>query len=315
MTSPDGAAPGLRANDRLALFVNPAARLAREHVVVAGAARILARRYRVDVMTPDGPDAVGAAAREAAATHAGVVVAGGDGTLNRVINALSGIPIPIGLLPLGTGNDFARAMGIRTSTAAAERILDGRVRHLDLISVSGRLFATVGLLGVPSASALSVARLNAMGSRARPLMQMMGSASYRAVGLAHLVRGGGATERVTVSVAGQPSLDAAADVYGVFVANTRVLGGGLTLPLLSDPADGQMEIALIPAMSRARLLWAFTCFANGWRVPAGSLRVVCAAQARIACGRALPFSADGELLGEACRFELKVKRGALACLC
>src|SRR5438105_15610308 len=68
-----------------------------------------------------------------------VVSAGGDGTLNEVVNGIArgGCNAALGILPLGTGNDFARTLEAPTNLETAiERILAGKIRAIDLIRVT-----------------------------------------------------------------------------------------------------------------------------------------------------------------------------------
>jgi len=144
-------------------------------------------------------------------------------------------------------------------------------------------------------------------------MRALGGWSYRVAGLAALLQGGSLVERVAIDMedkGGAPQL-----VHGVFITNTRLLGGGLDVPIECDFADGQLETACIEQMPRARLFWAFACFANGWRVPAGVLRVARGRRAVITCDRPVPFAADGELVCTDQRFELRVRPGALRVIC
>ena len=88
------------------------------------------------------------------------MVAGGDGTLNRVVRALGGLDVPIALLPLGTANDLAHALGIPQNVlGAAHRVVEGRLRRLDVIEVNGEPFVTVGGLGLAADAALAANRL------------------------------------------------------------------------------------------------------------------------------------------------------------
>lgn len=297
---------------RVALVFNPAARQGRDLDIVAFVARALGERFAVDVIAPTSASDVEAEAQASALVHDAVVVAGGDGTLNRVANGLAGSTTPLGVIPMGTGNDFARGCGIPPSPAdAVRRILDGRVIQVDLVRVNERVYCTVGLIGVASDSALSVARLVAPGSRARGLMGLFGEWSYRVVGFGHLLNPGAITERVTITGESGEVLHSPGPVHAVFIANTRVLGGGLVLPIDADPSDGLIEIAIVPRMPRMRLLWAFACFAQGWRVPVGTLQISRVARAAIVCTRTVPFSADGDLLCSADRFEVSVLHHAL----
>jgi diacylglycerol kinase (ATP) len=216
------------------------------------------------------------------------------------------------VIPMGTGNDFARACGLPLSPAdAVRRILAGRVSPVDLVRVNERVYCTVGLIGVASDSALSVARLGAPGSRVRSLMGLSGEWAYRAVGFGHLLSPGTIVERFAITGESGEVLRATGLAHAVFIANTRVLGGGLVLPIEADPSDGLIDVAVVPQMSRLRLLWAFACFAKGWRVPAGTLQTYRVSRAAIACDRTMPFSADGDLMCSAERFEVSIVRGAL----
>jgi diacylglycerol kinase (ATP) len=305
----------LQAGARLAFVVNPAARRGRDRDTIDAVARALRSRYTVDLVAPPTADDVERVVRAASSSHDAAVVAGGDGTVNRAACGLDGLAMPLGVIPMGTGNDFARGCGVPTAPLeAARRILEGRTRRLDLVRVNRRVFCTVGLLGVASDSAQSVARLGGPASRARGLMRLSGDWSYRIVGLAHLLAPRGATVRVRgTREPGEPG-QPFEPVHAVFVANTRVLGGGLVLPIDADPSDGLLDIAVVPRMARVKLLWAFLCLAHGRPVPAGTLRVFRASRAHLECVQDVPFSADGDLMCRAARFDVEVMPGALILL-
>lgn len=312
MSQAAGTAPVLQRGARIAFVVNPASRQGHDRERIEAVARSLRSRYVVDLVAPSSADEVERTVRASSTAHDAIVVAGGDGTINRAVRGLDGSPTPLGIIPMGTGNDFARGCGIPASPdEAARRVLEGRARPLDLVRVNGCTYCTVGLVGVGSDSALTVARLTRPGARTRGLMRHLGDWSYRLVGLAHLLAPRALTERVSVSTASGELLHASGDVFAVFAANTRVLGGGLVLPITADPSDGQIEIAIVPRMPREKLLWAFLCFTRGRPVPDGVLSVHRAAGAVIACARKVPFSADGDLMCRDARFEIVVLPGAL----
>lgn len=295
----------------MAFVVNPASRQGHDRGTVEAVARALGSRFAIDLIVPRSADDVERTVGASSADHDAFVVAGGDGTIHRAVCGLDGSPVPLGVIPMGTGNDFARGCGIPLDPdCAVRRILDGRTRSIDLIRVNGRTYCTVGLIGVGSASALTVARFTRRGSRVRTLVRLLGDWSYRIAGLAHLLAPRPITEAVSVTGASGEPLHAGR-VHAVFVANTRVLGGGLVLPIDADPSDGLIDIAVVPQMPRLKLLWAFLCFARGRPVPAGTLRVVRVPHAVIVCDRAVPFSADGDLVCEGTRFEVSALPGAL----
>lgn len=77
-----------------------------------------------------------------------VIVGGGDGTLNAAAAGLMQTGLPLGILPLGTANDFARTLGIPTQLEQAVSIIcQGHVRFVDLGEVNGHLFLNVSSIG------------------------------------------------------------------------------------------------------------------------------------------------------------------------
>ncbi len=139
----------------------------------------------------------------------------------------------------------------------------------------------------------------------------LGDWSYRAAGAWRLMRPGHITEEISVTDASGEILLPPGPVHEVFVANTRILGGGLVLPIDADPSDGLMEIATVARLSRPRLLHAFACFATGRPLPPGVLQVRRATHATITSARDVRFSADGDLMCEGRRFDVSVLPGAL----
>jgi diacylglycerol kinase (ATP) len=78
-----------------------------------------------------------------------VIVGGGDGTLNRVADALVATGLPLAILPMGTANDLARTLGIPSSLAAACQVItQGRPLRIDLGCINGKHFFNVASLGL-----------------------------------------------------------------------------------------------------------------------------------------------------------------------
>jgi diacylglycerol kinase family enzyme len=104
--------------------------------------------YEPDVRFVPGEKAV-AAAQEALAAGAEVVAAGGgDGTIRSIASVLVGGAVPLGVLPLGTLNHFARDLGIPGELQAAVDLLgSGSMRALDVGEVNGEIFVNNSVLG------------------------------------------------------------------------------------------------------------------------------------------------------------------------
>ena len=141
---PETPRPG---GDAVFVILNPAARSER--------ARGL--REKIQALDPDtvirltgGPGDAAALAREAAeAGYRTVVAAGGDGTINEVVNGLAGSDVCLGLLPLGTMNVFAAELGIPGNRLKRcwEIIRAGHVRRVDLARANSHYFVQLAGIG------------------------------------------------------------------------------------------------------------------------------------------------------------------------
>jgi diacylglycerol kinase family enzyme len=93
------------------------------------------------VVTKRDDDMSSLVARAQAENHRPIVAGGGDGTVNAVAGKLSGTDIPLGVLPMGTLNHFAKDAGIPLNLEAAVRnLFTGQVTKVDVGEVSGRVF-------------------------------------------------------------------------------------------------------------------------------------------------------------------------------
>ncbi|WP_342760949.1 diacylglycerol kinase family protein [Nocardia terpenica] len=125
--------------------------------VRGGTAEESVRQVRAALAAADAPDAV--------------VCAGGDGLVCITLGALAGSAVPLGLVPGGTGNDLARELGVpeHDPIAAADVVLDGRVRRVDLGTVESSTapirFATVVGTGFDARVTLRANRMRYPGDR------------------------------------------------------------------------------------------------------------------------------------------------------
>lgn len=142
----------------IAVLVNPSSGRGRGAEAAARAIERLDQlQAPVRVFAGDSVDDTRRLAREAVGTRPrALVVVGGDGTLSSVLDAVVGSGVPIALVPAGTGNDLARALGLpfggpEAAAAAAELAVHGRPRAIDIgeaESESGTTrFLTVAALG------------------------------------------------------------------------------------------------------------------------------------------------------------------------
>jgi YegS/Rv2252/BmrU family lipid kinase len=294
---------------KAALFIN---RLAiRDEQDLPAAQHLLEKSFDLSVHRPDGVGAMAAAVRaELAAGCTLVIAAGGDGTVNLVVNALAGSSVALGLLPLGTANDLAREFKLPvTATAAAQRIVAGTPRQIDLLTVNGIRFCTVGGCGLVARCAQRANLLRAPSSPFRNLARGLGTAIY---GLEALRE---------ISFHRQPGCQVTLDgnhpasLHGLFVANQSRLGANLKLPANSNHADGHFELCLLPTGSRLRLIAALLALRMGRPLPAKAMTISPVESVRITCADEWLFLGDGEILAQGREFVVELLPRALTVRC
>jgi diacylglycerol kinase (ATP) len=178
-----------------------------------------------------------------------VVVAGGDGSLHAVVSALHrrhelGVDRVLGLLPLGTGNDFARTLGIPLDPIeAAQTLLDGTVRPMDLlVDEVGQIVVNQVHLGAGAEA----------GRRGAPWKERLGAIGVGPVNLGRLGYPIGAmlssidppVLRLRVEVDGEVVSDVDHPVLMVALGNGATVGGGLGLTPDADPGDGRIDVMI-----------------------------------------------------------------------
>jgi diacylglycerol kinase (ATP) len=211
-----------------------------------------------------------------------IVVAGGDGSVGPAAETAARAGVPLAVVPVGTANDFARALGIPLDRVQACRLaVEGSdTRLLELGWMGERPFVNLASTGLSPVAA----------AKAHGLKRIFGPLAYSVGAL----RAGVSTKpiRCRVSCDGRPLFDGRA--WQVSVAVTGAFGGGSGID--ADPHDGELDVVVIAATSRARLV----VRAYGFR--AGRLksqRGVLSARGHevdIRTGGETGFNVDGELV-------------------
>lgn len=134
---------------RALLVINPNSRSADSADMHEGIARLEQAGITVSRFESGGPEDTNRAIEDRQESTDLVILAGGDGTLHAAIPALHRCRLPLAILPLGTGNDFARSLGIPLDLEQAfTTIIEGRSRLIDLGRVNGKLFLNAASVGL-----------------------------------------------------------------------------------------------------------------------------------------------------------------------
>jgi YegS/Rv2252/BmrU family lipid kinase len=233
-----------------------------------------------------------------------VIVAGGDGSLHAVVAALvrrGELDQPtVGLVPLGTGNDFARSLDIPFDPAAAARVcVEGESRSLDiLVDSAGGIVVNAVNLGIGAEAS----------RRAKPWKSTLGRAAYAVGALAAGLTAKGLP--LTIETDGEIVADGSEPVLQVGIANGRFVGGGTALAPRARASDGQVDVIVSFAAGPIRRFGYAAQVKLRRHLERRDVRLVRATSVRVS-GAEYWVSADGELSGPISDRAWSVLPGAL----
>lgn len=265
---------------------------------LAAAHARLAEHTRVVPVQVDRPDEVGPtlARLHRAGALERVVCAGGDGIVHLCAQGLAHTGVPLGIVPVGTGNDIARALGLPTDLEAAVDAALGEPTLVDLVdgaSAFGVSVVTAGFSGDVNA-------------RANALRFPRGQHRYTLATLLELRQLKPRALR----------LDVDGDVHDLEVSmlaigNTAHFGGGMQICPEADPTDGLLDVVAVDAVSPLRLARFLPTVFGGRHVERPEVRTYRGVEITITADPPLRVWADGEELGPL-RRPLRAAPGALA---
>jgi diacylglycerol kinase (ATP) len=219
-----------------------------------------------------------------------IVTAGGDGTLNEVINGIGrrASKVCIGLVPLGTGNDFARSLNLpATVDENIDILLSAKTMSIDLVRVKSdrtRYFVNVSAGGF---SGIVHEKLTPKIKRAwGPLAYIRSAAA--ALPELHAYRTDlvfDDEERLSV------------DLYNVIIGNGRFVAGGLPIAPDADLRDGQLDVVLIPKRPAAEMALLAAEILLGKHLSSNAIIFRRAKKIAVRSRPGMWFNVDGELVG------------------
>jgi diacylglycerol kinase (ATP) len=253
-------------------------------------------------------DHAAALARAAVAAKAPLVFAwGGDGTMNEIASELAFSTTAIAIIPGGSGNGFARGLGLSLSPRRAiEQAVHGKERLIDAGEIGGRLFFNVAGIGFDA----HVARLfNERGLR-------RGFFAYITTSLTELFGYRAASYRIKIAAEETVQHDA----LMVVVANSPQYGNGARVAPHARPDDGHLDLVVMPPGSPLKNVWRARRLFDGGvpRVPGVLLRDVetmrisnGGANGSAPANGALWFHADGEVVKGVAPLDIRIHPHAL----
>ncbi|HET9067978.1 MAG TPA: lipid kinase [Amaricoccus sp.] len=221
---------------------------------------------------------------EAAAADC-AIVCGGDGSLCLAAPGLLATGATLGILPMGTANDLARTLGIPDDLeAAADLILAGRRRRIDLGTVNGKPFFNVASIG------LSVELARELSGE---LKRRWGRVGYALAALRALAR----AERFSALVI-EGDTSVRSRTMQIAVGNGRFYGGGTIVAEDAAIDDGHLDLYSLEIGTVLKLALMLKSFRSGAHGAFSEVRTARGTEFEIRTVRPRPVNADGELIAE-----------------
>lgn len=210
------------------------------------------------------------------------IIGGGDGTLNAAAAGLVLTGLPLGVLPLGTANDFARTLGIPPDPLeAAEIIAKGKPKLIDLGEVNGHLFFNVASIGFSAELAAELSE------RAK---KRFGTLGYGIVAARLLLR-----SRLFKAFLDHDGTTETIRTLQISVGNGRHYGGGMTVEETATADDGWLDVYSLEVDHAWRLLRLLPSLRRGTQGQWDDVRAFKTTELTIRTSSPRPVNTDGEL--------------------
>ena len=254
------------------------------------------------VMTVAAGDALRLGERAAREGYGRLFVAGGDGTLNEVLNGVARVDgalgrVTFGVIPLGTGNDFAAALGLPEDVERAiEIMLEGRAVEADVGVLNDRHFINVSAGGF-------IAEVS--GAVSPQLKSIAGKLAYIIGGAQALWEHEPARARLRVEGEDGGERSAEVGVQMFAVCNSRLVGGGQPIAPNALIDDGALDVCVVEAMPTLEFVGLLGSVPGGSHVEDERVAYFRARSLEFEFERPVKVNTDGEVLEAThCRYSV-----------
>lgn len=212
-----------------------------------------------------------------------VIVCGGDGTINSAAKGIMSTGLPLGILPMGTANDLARTLNISSDLlAAADTILSGRTRKIDIGEVNGHPFFNVASMGLSATLANSLSRES---------KRRWGKLGY-ALAAAKVMLSARPFSATIINKSGSVAVRS----LQIAVGNGRHYGGGTIVQADAAIDDGHLDLYSLEQENVLRLLLLLGSFRQGAHGAWEEVRTDKCVEFDIRAKRPMPINTDGDLV-------------------
>ena len=212
-----------------------------------------------------------------------VIVCGGDGTINSAAKGIMATGLPLGIMPMGTANDLARTLAIPDNLlAAADIILAGQTRKIDLGEVNGHPFFNVASMGLGASLANSLSR---------EAKRRWGKLGY-ALAAAKVLLNARPFSATIINRSGTVDVRS----LQIAIGNGRHYGGGTVVEADAAIDDGHLDLYSLEQDNVLRLLLLMGAFRKGTHGAWEEVRTDKCVEFDIRTKRPMPINTDGDLV-------------------
>ncbi len=240
-----------------------------------------------ELVVTEGPNHGIELAREAAlAGSSPIISAGGDGSISEVVNGLvqaagDGVVAPLGIIPLGSADDFADMLGLEKEVeAACQVILAAHTRVIDVGCVNGRFFDNNSAIGLEPMVTVTQAAMKRVKGTPRYVLAALKTILRHKPWHVWLAWDGGEYEGAAALVS---------------VGNTRRTGGAFWMTPRAEPDDGYLDLVFAGGLGRLKLLRLLPTTFDGSHIERPEVTYLRTTRLTIKCDPPTPIQADGEL--------------------
>ncbi len=198
-----------------------------------------------NILYADNPSQIHQLVQEALLNSDCIIACGGDGTMQSVARALYGRDCLMGVIPIGSGNDFVKALGIAPGKELSyylNIILKRNISQVDIPVLNDDIFINTSGIGFDGLTNYLAAK-----------SKFKGSVKYLVSGFKAFLT----AKQARCEIQAGKAFTYEGYIWMVAVANGHTEGGKYKISPSSDNADGILELVIVPAYSRIRLMIAF----------------------------------------------------------
>lgn len=211
-----------------------------------------------------------------------IVAVGGDGTINEVLNGMAGSKKILGIIPAGTGNDFARSLDLpEDPKESLNIILQGNIKEVDFGKINGKHFINIASIGLDAhiADEANKIKNKVPSTYAYILALLKGIISFKSYSIDVIIE----KEKLNL------------DVMLVAICNGNYYGGGMKIAPNAAYEDGYFDICIIERMSKLKVLFLFPTIFKGNHVKIKGVKILRAKEIEIQSKKTIKINTDGEI--------------------